>query len=81
MESSDLITLNNFTMVNPHARASAFDNQAEAFYFNTSTTPAAGRLVAKYMNFYSEQDTVQVKGYVWFYRSLVAGNVDFIWAT
>jgi len=79
METLDLVTLNNFTMINPHARAAAYDNQAETFYFNTSTTAAAGRLVAKNMNFFSEQDTVQLKGYVWFYRSLVAGNVDFIW--
>lgn len=79
VENADLLTLRNFTLVNPHARASIYDNQAEAIYFNTSTTAAAHRLVAREMNFISEQDTLQLKGYVWVYNSLVAGNVDFIW--
>lgn len=81
VETADLLTLQNFTLENPHARSSAYDNQAEAIYFNTSTTPAAGRLVAKEMNFLSQQDTLQLKGYVWVWRSLVAGNVDFIWGS
>ncbi len=79
IESSDLLTMSGFTLENPHARSSAFDNQSEAFYFNTSTTPAAARLVVKEMNLLSQQDTVQVKGYAWFWRTLIAGNVDFIW--
>jgi pectate lyase len=81
VETADLLTLTNFTLQNPHARVSAYDNQSEAMYFNTSTTAAAGRLVAKSMNFLSEQDTLQLKGYNWIYRSLVAGNVDFIWGS
>ena len=80
-ESSDLLTLRNFTLSNTHSRSSLYDNQAEALYFNTSTTAAAARLVAREMNFLSEQDTLQLKGYNWFYRSLVAGNVDFIWGS
>ncbi|PZP34531.1 MAG: hypothetical protein DI603_06145 [Roseateles depolymerans] len=79
VESSDLLTLSNFTLQNPHVRSTALDNQAEAIYFNTSTTAAAARLVAKQMNFLSQQDTLQLKGYNWIYQSLVAGNVDFIW--
>jgi pectate lyase/pectin methylesterase-like acyl-CoA thioesterase len=79
VEGSDLLTLRNFTLENPHARATLYDNQAETIYFNTSTTPAAARLIAREMNFLSQQDTVQFKGYVWVYRSLIAGNVDFIW--
>lgn len=79
VENADLLTLRGFTLINPHARASLYDNQAEAIYFNTSTTAAAHRLVAREMNFISEQDTLQLKGYVWVYQSLVAGNVDFIW--
>jgi pectate lyase len=79
VESADLLTLRNFTLVNNQVRSATFDNQAEAIYFNTSTTPAAARLVATQMNFLSEQDTLQLKGYVWVYQSLVAGNVDFIW--
>lgn len=81
VESSDLLTLRNFTLENPHARATLYDNQAETVYFNTSTTPAAARMVAREMNFLSQQDTLQLKGYVWIYRSLVAGNVDFIWGS
>lgn len=81
IETSDLLTLQNFTLVNPHERSTAWDNQAETIYFNTSTTAAAARLVAKQMAFYSQQDTLQIKGYSWFYQSLVAGNVDFIWGS
>lgn len=79
VETCDLLTLQNFTLENPHVRSSAYDNQAEAIYFNTSTTASAGRMVAKEMDFLSQQDTLQLKGYVWVWRSLVAGNVDFIW--
>ena len=79
VESSDLLNLRNFTLANPHLRESTYGNQAEALYFNTSTTAAAARLVARQMNFLSEQDTLQLKGYAWIYQSLVAGNVDFIW--
>ncbi|MFG6490442.1 pectinesterase family protein [Roseateles sp. BYS78W] len=79
IETADLLTLQNFTLKNPHERSSSWDNQAETIYFNTSTTAAAARLVAKQMAFYSQQDTLQLKGYNWFYQSLIAGNVDFIW--
>lgn len=81
VESSDLLTLQNFTLINPHLRSTAWDNQAETIYFNTSTTAAAARLVARQMNFFSQQDTLQLKGYNWIYQSLVAGNVDFIWGS
>ncbi len=81
VENSDLFTLRGFTLINPHGRASIYDNQAEAIYFNTSTTEAAHRMVGREMNFISEQDTLQLKGYVWIYNSLVAGNVDFIWGS
>lgn len=79
VENADLLTLANFTLKNPHERSTLYDNQAEAIYFNTSTTAAAGRLVARQMNFISQQDTLQLKGYNWIYQSLVEGNVDFIW--
>ena len=81
VENADLLSLRNFTLENPHSRSTLYDNQAEALYFNTSTTAAAARLVAREMNFLSQQDTLQLKGYNWFYRSLVAGNVDFIWGS
>lgn len=81
VESSDLLTLRTFTLENTHTRTTLYDNQAEVLYFNTSTTTAAARLVGREMNFLSQQDTLQLKGYVWMYRSLVAGNVDYIWGS
>ena len=55
--------------------------QAETIYFNTSftSTRPAGRLVAKHCNFVSFQDTIQVKGWSWFYDCFITGDVDFIW--
>jgi len=81
VENSDLLQLRGFTLVNPHSRVAAYDNQAEVLYFNTSTTAAAHRMIGREMNFVSEQDTLQLKGYVWIYKSLVAGNVDYIWGS
>jgi pectin methylesterase-like acyl-CoA thioesterase len=76
MEDADLVTLDTLTLINTTTRAaSAGGSQAETLYFNSDT----GRLVATNATFLSEQDTIQVKGYSWFYRTLIAGNVDFIW--
>ena len=74
VEGADNLLLNNFTLKNSHIRDNVNSNQAETIYFSS-----AGRLTANNMNFYSEQDTLLLKGYAWFYNSLVAGNVDFIW--
>ncbi|GAA5168817.1 pectinesterase family protein [Viridibacterium curvum] len=79
IEGSDLLTLRSFTLKNSHVKVSkvgeaTIDNQAEAIYFNSE-----GRLLAREMNFISAQDTILVKGWSWFHRSLVAGDVDFIW--
>ncbi|HTV19684.1 MAG TPA: pectinesterase family protein [Polyangiaceae bacterium] len=74
IEATDLITLDNFTLLNTHRRTGTGD-QAETIYFNTDT----GRLVATDMRFASEQDTLQLKGFAWFFNTLVEGNVDFIW--
>ncbi|AWB69237.1 pectate lyase (plasmid) [Saccharobesus litoralis] len=74
VEGSDNLVLNNFTLKNSHMRTGSGD-QAETIYFNGP----GRRLVANNMNFISEQDTLQLKGYVWIYNSLVSGNVDFIW--
>jgi pectin methylesterase-like acyl-CoA thioesterase len=75
VEDADLLTLDTLTLKNDSLRATSTGAQAEALYFNS----AEGRLVATNANFFSEQDTIQVKGYSWFYRTLIAGNVDFIW--
>ncbi|HSD37320.1 MAG TPA: pectate lyase [Rhodocyclaceae bacterium] len=76
VEGSDLLSLTTFTLNNSHVKDVNYNNQAETIYFNGS-----GRLAATYMNFLSAQDTVQVKGYSWFYKSLIAGDVDFIWGS
>lgn len=73
VESADNLVLNNFTLKNTHTRTGSGD-QAETIYFNSTY-----RLIANNMNFISEQDTLLMKGYNWFYNSLIAGNVDFIW--
>lgn len=70
--NSDLVTLENLTLRNTTLIGEGA--QAEALYFNSQ-----GRLIAKQASFFSEQDTVQVKGYSWFYQTLIAGNVDYIW--
>ncbi|WP_165310083.1 pectinesterase family protein [Vibrio ziniensis] len=73
VESADMLTFEDITLENTHRRTGSSD-QAEVIYFNSNY-----RLVAKNANFLSEQDTILVKGYSWFYNTLVAGNVDFIW--
>jgi pectate lyase len=75
IEESDLLTLENLTLKNTTLRANSPSAQAETLYFNSDNA----RLVARNASFFSEQDTIQVKGYSWFYRTLIAGNVDFIW--
>lgn len=75
IEDADLLTLDNLTLMNTSRRATSAAPQAETLYFNSPE----GRLVATNATFLSEQDTIQVKGYAWFYRTLIAGNVDFIW--
>jgi pectate lyase len=73
VELADMLTLENLTLKNTTIKTSS-GGQAETLYFNST-----GRLIAKNADFISEQDTLQLKGYSWFYRTLVAGNVDFIW--
>jgi pectin methylesterase-like acyl-CoA thioesterase len=75
METSDLVTLDTLTLRNTMLRSRTVGSQAETIYFNND----GGRLIAKNASFFSEQDTVLVKGYSWFFNSLIAGNVDFIW--
>ncbi|EIK46520.1 pectin methylesterase, putative, pme8A [Cellvibrio sp. BR] len=73
VETADMLTLENLTLKNTTLIGAG--GQAETIYFNSTN----GRLVAKNANFISEQDTLLLKGWTWFYNSLVAGNVDFIW--
>ena len=73
VESADMLALENLTLKNTTLIGAG--GQAETIYFNSTN----GRLVAKNANFISEQDTLLLKGWTWFYNTLVAGNVDFIW--
>jgi len=75
VELADMLTLENLTLKNTTLKTSS-GGQAETLYFNST-----GRLVAKNAAFISEQDTLQLKGWNWIYRSLVVGNVDFIWGS
>ncbi|SDG44672.1 MULTISPECIES: pectinesterase family protein [unclassified Duganella] len=77
VESSDLLVLDTITLKNTTLRSSAISAQAETLYFNNDN----GRLIARNANFYSEQDTLNLKGWSWFTNTLVAGNVDFIWGS
>jgi pectin methylesterase-like acyl-CoA thioesterase len=74
IEDADLVTLDTLTLANTANRRASRGAQAEALYFNSN-----GRFIARNADFLSEQDTIQVKGYSWFWHTLIAGNVDFIW--
>src|SRR5262249_50831134 len=73
--TSDPLPLDTLTVRNTMLRSTTPSSQAQTTYFNNH----AGRLIAKQAKFYSERGTLQLKGYAWFYNSLIAGNVDFIW--
>jgi pectin methylesterase-like acyl-CoA thioesterase len=80
VENADLLKLSNFTLKNTHVKQGIYNNQAETIYFNSATLNGS-RFVATYMNFLSAQDTVQTKGWAWYYQSYIAGDVDFIWGS
>jgi hypothetical protein len=77
VESSDMLSFDTLSLTNTTLRSGAISAQAETLYFNNDS----GRLVAKNASFFSEQDTLNLKGYAWFYHTLVTGNVDFIWGS
>lgn len=78
IEGGDLLKVNNFTMTNTHVKEATQNSQAEVIYFNSANLNGS-RFVGADMNFIGTQDTLQMKGWVWIYNSLVAGDVDFIW--
>lgn len=80
VENADLLKLTNFTLKNTHVKQTIYNNQAETIYFNSATINGS-RFVASYMNFISAQDTIQTKGWAWYYQSYIAGDVDFIWGS
>ena len=78
VEGGDLLKLTNFTMANTHAKEATQNSQAEVIYYNSANINGS-RFIATDMNFLGTQDTLQVKGWVWIYNSLIAGDVDFLW--
>ena len=77
LERSDKIRLENLTMENTHVKNNSGD-QAEVIYANNDTNQALSIINCNILSF---QDTLNLKGYVWFYNSLIAGDVDFIWGS
>lgn len=74
-QDSDLLEIRDIALHNSTLRSDGHSAQAETLYFSHRD----GRLLVKNAHFLSEQDTLQLTGYSWFYQSLVEGNVDFIW--
>lgn len=74
VEDVEQLVISNLSITNLHQRKEGVRNQAEALYFNST-----GKLLAHNSHFTSEQDTLMLKGIAYFYRNLIAGNVDFIW--
>lgn len=77
VEQADMLTLERLTLKNSHLKLNGINNQAEVIFFSGTTQ----RLVARDMNFISRQDTLQLNAYSWFYNTLIAGDVDFIWGS
>ena len=78
IEGGDLIKLTNFTMTDTHVKDATLNSQAEVIYFNSANLNGS-RFIGTDMNFIGTQDTLQMKGWVWLYNSLIAGDVDFLW--
>ena len=75
VENCDMLRFENLTLENTHGSGS----QAEALYNNDNN--GTGRLVFVGCDILGAQDTLNLKGYGWFYDCLVAGDVDFIWGS
>jgi pectin methylesterase-like acyl-CoA thioesterase len=89
ISSSTQLGFDGITLKNTHAQGvvlsattGTYDGtyspspQAETMYFNGNATAT---LIAKRSNFVSYPDTVQLKGFNWFYDCFLTGDVDFIW--
>ncbi len=74
VEDADLLKVDTLSIVNTTINSKSIGGQAETVNFASD-----GRFIATNASFVSEQDTIRVSGYSWFYRCLVAGTVDFIW--
>lgn len=78
IEGGDQIKVSNFTMQNTHVKDATQNSQAEVIYYNSANINGS-RFIGTDMNFIGTQDTLQMKGWVWIYNSLIAGDVDFVW--
>lgn len=74
-QDSDLLEIRDLTLHNTTRRSAGHSAQAETLFFSNDK----GRFIARNAAFFSEQDTLQLTGYAWIWRSLVEGNVDFVW--
>ena len=74
-QDNDLLELRDIALHNTTRRNDAASAQAETLFFSNDK----GRLIVRNAHLTSEQDTIQLTGYAWIYRSLIEGNVDFIW--
>ncbi|WP_312511905.1 pectinesterase family protein [Massilia sp.] len=74
-QDNDLLEIRDIALHNSTLRTDGHSPQAETLFFSSRD----GRLLVKNAHFLSEQDTLQLTGYSWFHKSLVEGNVDFIW--
>jgi len=74
-QDSDLLEIRDIALHNSTLRTDGHSPQAETLFFSHRD----GRLMVKNAHFLSEQDTLQLTGYSWFHKSLIEGNVDFIW--
>ena len=73
IESCDNVRFENLTLENTRGIGA----QAEALYNNDNSGDCG--IVAVNCKFLGYQDTLNLKGYCWFYNCLIAGDVDFIW--
>ncbi len=73
IESCDNLRMENLTLENTRGIGA----QAEALYNNDNSGDCG--MIAVKCRFLGYQDTLNLKGYCWFYDCLVAGDVDFIW--
>ncbi len=75
VQDVDLFEIRDIALHNSTRRSDGHSAQAETIFFRSEN----GRLIARNAHFVSEQDTLQLHGYAWFYKSLIEGNVDFVW--
>lgn len=76
VEGVDKLRFESLTIENVHVKTGSGD-QAETIYANNDNKA----IMFVNCNLLSCQDTLNLKGFCWFYNSLIAGDVDFIWGS